>query len=74
MTTTDYSVNGMTCAHCVSSVTEEVGALDGVTDITVDLVVGAPSTVTVQSAEPLDIDQVRAAIDEAGYTLDAPRS
>ncbi|MFP7832547.1 heavy-metal-associated domain-containing protein [Marisediminicola sp. LYQ134] len=74
MTTTDYSVSGMTCAHCVSSVTEEVGALDGVTDITVDLVVGAPSTVTVQSAEPLDIDQVRAAIDEAGYTLDAPRS
>jgi copper ion binding protein len=66
MTTNTYTVQGMTCGHCVSSVSAEVGALPGVSKVDVDLATGA---VTVISEEPLDIDAVRAAVDEAGYQL-----
>ncbi|MFF9564639.1 heavy-metal-associated domain-containing protein [Leifsonia sp. NPDC014704] len=65
----DYLVSGMTCSHCVASVTEELGALDGVEAVRVDLKAGGTSTVTVSSAAPFDTDAVRAAIDEAGYSL-----
>ncbi len=61
-----YTVSGMTCAHCVMSVTEEITALDGVTDVAVDLPTGA---VAVTSERPLDSAQVRAAVEEAGYAL-----
>ena len=61
-----YTVNGMTCSHCVMSVTEEIAALDGVTDVAVDLPTGA---VAVTSDRPLDEAQVRAAVEEAGYEL-----
>ena len=40
MITTTYLVSGMTCGHCVSAVTEEIGKLDGVTGVEVDLVAG----------------------------------
>ncbi|GAA0530851.1 heavy metal transport/detoxification protein [Saccharopolyspora subtropica] len=66
MSQTTYHVTGMTCGHCVQSVTEEVGALDGVTGVKVDLPTGA---VTVTSAKELAIDDVRAAVEEAGYQL-----
>ena len=66
MTTTTYTVQGMTCGHCVSSVSSEIGALPGVTDVDVDLASGA---VTVTSEQPLDPATVRAAVDEAGYEL-----
>ena len=66
MTSTQYTVKGMTCGHCVSAVSEEVGRLDGVTDVQVDL---ASGVVTVASTTPLDITAVRAAVDEAGYEL-----
>lgn len=66
MTTNTYAVTGMTCGHCASAVTGELKSLDGVTDVTVDLVAGGTSTVTVASAEPLDQAQVAAALDEAG--------
>jgi copper chaperone len=66
MITTRYEVTGMTCGHCVSAVTEEVGRVDGVTGVEVDLPSGA---VTVTSAAPLDDTAVRAAVDEAGYAL-----
>jgi copper chaperone CopZ len=66
---TDYLVTGMTCGHCVASVIEEVSLVPGVSAVTVDLVVGATSTVHVTSAtEPATAD-IRAAIDEAGYEL-----
>lgn len=68
-TTTAYAVEGMTCGHCVSAVTEELTAVAGVDDVTVELVVGGRSTVTVRSTAPLDVVDVRAALDEAGYTL-----
>ncbi|WNB86997.1 cation transporter [Cellulomonas sp. ATA003] len=69
MTTTTYNVAGMTCGHCVSSVTEEVGKLPGVQNVEVDLVAGGRSKVTVSSDVELTTDQVRAAVDEAGYEL-----
>jgi copper chaperone len=63
---TEYQVVGMTCGHCVSAVTEELTRLPGVTDVAVDLPTGG---VTVTSEEPLALDAVRAAVDEAGYAL-----
>ena len=47
--TTTWSVTGMTCGHCVASVTEEIGELDGVQDVAVVLDTG---TVTVTSTQP----------------------
>jgi len=69
MTANIYQVTGMTCAHCVSSVTEEISALDGVTDVAIDLVAGGTSTVTVTSEAPLDAASVAKAIEEAGYAV-----
>lgn len=66
MTTHTYAVTGMTCGHCASAVTSELTTLDGVTDVTVDLVAGGTSSVTVTSTQPLDRSQVAAAVDEAG--------
>ena len=68
-TTATYQVTGMTCGHCVSAVTEELAALPGVRDVDVDLDAGGVSTVRVRSEAPLDVAQVAAAVDEAGYTL-----
>ncbi len=67
--TTNLLVDGMTCSHCVSSVTEELKALDGVQAVTVELNAGGSSKVTVTSQTELDPVAVRSAIDEAGYTL-----
>jgi copper chaperone CopZ len=67
-------VSGMTCSHCVSSVTEELSALDGVEDVSVDLAPGGDSRVTVTSARPLADDEVRAAVEEAGYSLSGASS
>lgn len=68
-TTTTYSVTGMTCGHCVNSVTEELTALPGVTDVSVELVSGGASAVRVTSDGELDRGAVASAVDEAGYTL-----
>ena len=62
-----FSVTGMTCGHCVAAVTSEVGKIPGVTDVSVEL--GEPSAVTVTSEGPVDVEAVRAAVDEAGYDL-----
>lgn len=68
MSTSTYNVAGMTCGHCVSAVTEEVGQVAGVTNVDVDLKAG---TVTVTSEAPVDVELIRAAVDEAGYELKA---
>ena len=70
--TATYHVTGMTCDHCVAAVHQEVSALDGVTGVQVALVAGGVSEVTVTSAAPLDLGDVRTAVDEAGYTLTSP--
>jgi len=64
--TSTWSVTGMTCEHCVASVTEELGELDGVEAVSVVLDTG---TVTVTSSQPLERADVRAAVEEAGYAL-----
>ena len=64
-----YSVNGMTCGHCVSGVTEELSGLEGVQSVSVDLNAGGTSRVMVVSSKPIPAEAVRAAISEAGYDL-----
>jgi copper chaperone CopZ len=64
--TSTYTVTGMTCSHCVASVTEEVQELPGVEAVDVVLATGA---LTVTSAEPVDRSAVQAAVEEAGYQL-----
>ena len=66
MTTTTYAVTGMSCEHCVNAVTTELGSLDGVSAVTVDLVADGNSQVTVASDRPLSEEEVIAALDEAG--------
>jgi copper chaperone CopZ len=72
MTSTTYQVTGMTCEHCVRAVTEELAGLDGVTQVTVELVPGGLSRVIVDSDVVLPEEAVAAALDEAGdYRLAA---
>ncbi|MFI7119405.1 heavy-metal-associated domain-containing protein [Amycolatopsis sp. NPDC049868] len=68
MSETTYTVTGMTCDHCVRSVTEEVGKIAGVTGVRVDLPTGA---VTVTGSQEPAVADVRAAVEEAGYELTA---
>jgi copper chaperone CopZ len=66
MSTSSFTVVGMTCGHCVSSVTEEVSQVPGVTDVDVDLATGG---LTVTSDTPVDDAAVQAAVEEAGYSV-----
>jgi copper chaperone CopZ len=65
----EYLVTGMTCGHCVSSVKEEVGAIDGVDAVEIVLKKDGASRVTVRSSTSISPEKVRAAVDEAGYAL-----
>lgn len=62
-------VEGMTCDHCVMSVTEELTELDGVADVAVQLVPGGRSEVTVTADGPVPADALRGAVAEAGYEV-----
>jgi copper chaperone CopZ len=65
-----FDVVGMTCGHCASAVTEELSALEGVTNVQVELVAGGTSAVTVHTERELAPAEVAAALDEAGnYSL-----
>ncbi len=65
--TRSYTVSGMTCGHCVAAVTEEVGQVVGVSDVTVDLDAGR---LTVSAEPAVNDDAVRAAVEEAGYAVE----
>ena len=65
MTTRTYTVEGMSCGHCVNAITGEVTKLDGIAGVDVDL---EAKTVAV-TGEALDDAAIRAAIDEAGYAV-----
>ncbi|MFI9787909.1 heavy-metal-associated domain-containing protein [Kitasatospora sp. NPDC051984] len=65
-TTTAFTVEGMSCGHCERTVTAELTALPGITDVTVDTRAGQ---VTIESAQPLDDDQVRSAVTGSGFIL-----
>ncbi|MEV1247909.1 heavy-metal-associated domain-containing protein [Nonomuraea sp. NPDC050022] len=66
MSTATYTVKGMTCGHCVSSVKEEVGEVAGVTSVEVDL---ASGLLTVDSEGLIDEAKIVAAVNEAGYEV-----
>lgn len=63
---TAYTVTGMTCSHCKSSVTEALTEIDGVLSVDVDVHAGRVAVTT--SGEP-DDDAFTKAVDEAGYEL-----
>ena len=73
MSQQSYEVTGMTCQHCVNAVRTEVGALDGVSSVDVDLVPGGTSTLTLTVDTPVDDVAVAAAVDEAGYEVAGTR-
>lgn len=64
-----FQVAGMTCSHCVASVTTELGRVAGTDSVSVDLAPGGLSLVTVSSSSPVDPAAIAAAIAEAGYEL-----
>lgn len=66
MTTNTFTVSGMTCSHCVNSVEKEIGAIDGVESVAVDL---ASGSVTVESTIEISSEAFAAAVDEAGYEV-----
>jgi copper chaperone len=66
MSVNSYTVTGMTCSHCVHAVKSEVGEVNGVAAVDVDLETGK---LTVTSGEPVDVAQIREAVEEAGYEL-----
>jgi len=66
MSTSTYTVVGMTCSHCVRAVTEEVTQVSGVQDVDVDLSTGG---LTVTGDTDIDDSDVRAAVEEAGYQV-----
>ena len=68
MATTTYDVQGMTCGHCVRSVTEEISEVDGVSSVDVDLDAG--TAVVAGDADP---EAVKAAVKEAGFEVTAVR-
>ena len=65
-TAVTYRVTGMTCEHCAHAVSDELTALQGVSDVRVQLNPGGESDVTVTSDAPLPAEAVAAALDEAG--------
>ena len=66
---TTVNVSGMTCQHCVRSVTEELGGLDGVQSVDVELVAGGVSPVVVTATRELGADEIEEAVEEAGYSV-----
>ncbi|ASN53527.1 heavy-metal-associated domain-containing protein [Sinomonas sp. R1AF57] len=67
--TTTVHVDGMTCGHCVSSVTEELEAIDGVESVSVDLKAGGVSEVTIDSTRKIKHEAISEAVAEAGYLV-----
>lgn len=66
---TTYAVQGMTCAHCVATLRTSLLTLSGVRDVSVKLVPGGDSSVSVESTEPPNRSAVRSAIAKAGFVL-----
>jgi copper ion binding protein len=66
MSTVTVNITGMSCGHCASSVREEVGSISGVTAVDVDL---ASGTVTVDSEHDVEADDIKRAVEDAGYQL-----
>ena len=65
-TTRTVTVTGMTCDHCVAAVRSEIGGIEGVEQVDVDLDSGR---VTITSTFEVGDDALAAAVDEAGYEI-----
>jgi copper ion binding protein len=66
MSTSTFTVKGMTCGHCVNHVTEEVKKIAGVMAVDITLESGA---VVITSDSDISAATVEAAVVEAGYEL-----
>ena len=64
--TETHDIVGMTCDHCARAVRTEVSAIEGVTDVTVDVATGV---VRVTAEQPVPATALRDAVEEAGYVL-----
>ena len=67
MSTTDFTVTGLTCNHCVMTVSRAVALVPGVSGVSIDLVANGVSTVHVESGDVVDSAEVEAAVEGAGY-------
>ena len=67
--TIEAFVTGLTCGHCVASVTEELEEIPAVESVSVDLVKDGQSKVTIKTTAAVDDDAIREAVTEAGYEL-----
>lgn len=61
-----YTVQGMTCQHCVASVTEEVKEVTGVNEVNIELDTGRLS---INSDQMIDDVLIQNAVKEAGYQV-----
>jgi copper ion binding protein len=66
VSSSDYTVRGMTCDHCAGAVTAEVTKIPGVTGVQVDVAAGR---LTVEADQPVPADAVTEAVEEAGYEV-----
>ena len=64
---TVLKVEGMSCSHCENAIKKSVGALDGVSAVTVDL---KGKTVTVEyESSKVSLDRIKNEIEEQGYDV-----
>ena len=68
MSKSTYLVDGMTCGGCAGKVTDEVEQIPGIVDVDVDLATGG---ITLTSEGQIDDDEVKGAIERAGYQVAA---
>ncbi|WP_194816722.1 heavy-metal-associated domain-containing protein [Nocardia sp. XZ_19_385] len=66
--TATVTVTGMTCGGCANSVRTEVGRIDGVTSVDIDL---ASGLVTVDGSSLVTREAITAAVSKAGYQVTA---
>ncbi len=66
MKNTILNVEGMSCSHCVNAVEKAVGALEGVTEVRVDL---DAKKVTVDHDENVTLESIKNAIEDQGYDV-----
>ncbi|MGP5048493.1 heavy-metal-associated domain-containing protein [Glutamicibacter bergerei] len=68
---TELKISGMTCGHCVSSVSEELKEIANVQDVEIILDAKGISTAMLSTSGTIDEEVLRAAVEEAGYTLES---
>ena len=69
MTTTTYTVEGLTCGFCMAEVMERIHMLPGVTCVAVGLVPGGRSPLVVTSGSAMPVNEVYQAVENAGFDL-----